>query len=76
LIGEGEDVFGRTGQIALAIVLTIWFTILCGGFAWLYWSVGFVDPRNIFGSLLSHVGAIVVFPIGWLYLVWGAWEGV
>jgi hypothetical protein len=67
-------VAGRKADLAMAVLLTVWFTLLCGGFAWLYWSTGFVDPRNFFGSFLSDVGGIVVFPVGWAVLVWEAWE--
>jgi len=64
----------RAEDLVIAIGLSIWFTILCGGFAYLYWSVGFVDPRDIFGSTLSNIGAIMVFPVGWLGLLAWAWE--
>ena len=68
--------YSRKADIAVAVALTIWFTILCGGLAYAYWFIGFDDPRNFFGSFLSDVGAIVVFPIGWVALVASAWDRV
>jgi hypothetical protein len=62
------------GGFIFRVALTLWFTLLCGGFAYVYWSIGIHDPRNIFGSLLSDVGALVVFPVGWIALVISAWE--
>jgi hypothetical protein len=56
-------------QLVLAIVYALWITFLCGGLAYLYWFTGFVDPRDVFGSVLGGIGAIMVFPVGWAYLL-------
>jgi hypothetical protein len=62
------------GLFIFRILLCIWYTVLCGGFAYLYWFVGIGDPRDIFGNLLSNVGALVVFPVGWIGLLISAWD--
>lgn len=55
----------------LPIVMATWFTILCGGFAYLYWFVAWEDPRNIFTfwAFSGHIAAVLVFPIGWIGLL-------
>lgn len=64
----------RVSDWLVPIGLSVWFTVLCGGFAWIYWTGAWVDPRDIFPSLLSDVGAVMVFPVGWVYLVAKAWD--
>lgn len=55
-------------------LLIVWYTVLCAGFAYVYWFTGFHDFRNVFPTLLSDLGAIMVFPVGWLGLLYGLYS--
>ncbi len=72
----GDRPCRHMGDHLIPILLVLWQTLLCAGFAALYWLGIIHDPRNLlFSGLLSHIGAIMVFPVGWAVLVWKTMTG-
>lgn len=62
------------GELLFLILGALWLTFWFGGFAYCYWFVGILDPRDPFANWISDLGAILVFPFGWIVALWGLLE--
>lgn len=57
----------RFNQEGLIVLLSaVCLTLTCAAFVYWYWFMLPDDPRNIFSPTLSDVGALMVFPVGYL----------
>lgn len=65
--------FNQEGLIVLLSVLCL--TLTCGAFVCWYWVIAPNDPRNIFGPSLSDIGALVIFPVGYVAVLWQVLTG-